>query len=271
MIRRRANDGFLLVPQAQHARLAGDIARNFGGALAAPGKPDELGWALKAHAAGFDAFDAKPPLNAAGLPMNCDEIPVISLLDGWRRSSELAATSSPYQAMLVSLLSLQRSAAIATSARSMRENFATNKHQQAEIELQATLRPQIALRNDVPLRNGLPDGNVTLTPDEQAFIYDYRLMLLAIQLALELCLHRRAIGELSPTPAKPGGDKLTIGYRSADGIECTLAPFPLTQPLDLQVSARLVPSRPFEHELELHELLETTPAQTLPIRLRPGE
>lgn len=271
MIRRRTTEGFLLIPQAQHARMAGDIAQNLGGVLTPPSKPDELAKALKIHAVGFDAFDAKLPLNAAGRPMNFDEIPLIVLLAGWHRSSELALAGSPYQAMLVSLLSLQRSAAVATAARSLRETFEINKHQQREVEIQATLRPQLGLRSDVPLRNGLPETGIELLPAEQVFIYDYRLMLFSIQLALELCARRRTSGDLTPTPAKPAGEKVTVSYGTLDNTICTLTPFPLTQLLHLQVIAKLLPAQAYDHELELHESLETTPTHILQVSLRPGQ
>lgn len=273
MIRRRNDGGFLLIPQAQHARLAGDIVRRLGGALTVSPKAEELARAVKIHATGFDAFDAKPPLNAVGRAMNHDEIPLPTQLAGWRRSAELAAGVGAYHGMLVGLLALQRSAAVAGGARSMRENFDINKHQQSLMEMLAGYRPGLGLRNDVPLRNGLPEAGIELTAEERAFIHDYRLMLLSLQLGLEICSFRRRFGQLAQLPASaaPDAPLVHINFRNPDPGHTELSPFALAETVTLEFSGRVMEDKVYDHDLELLEDMEKAPVKTLQVELRPGE
>lgn len=273
MIRRRIENDFLLIPQSQHARVAGDIARNLAGPIAPSARPDDLARATKVHATGFDAFDAKPPLDSVGRPMNHDEISLLTLLACWRRSAEVAATTSPYCGFLVSLLSLQRSAAISKVSRTLRENFEINKHQQAEMEQLARLRPELNLRNDVPLHNGLPDATVELTADERSMIYDYRLMLFSLQLALELTTRRRTFGEIAsvPSAADLAAAGVRIGYRNLDGTKTTLTPFPFANALTFEYTGRRLSSKVYDHDLELLEELEKAPVITLQAQLVDGQ
>lgn len=268
MIRRRFDGGCLLIAQSEHARVAAEIASSIGGAFAAPSDVMQLAAALRAHSSGFVTLDDHPPLSPAGRPASFDELPLPTLLDAWSRSSESALVDGPYLGMLVSLLCLQRTAAVATGVRSLRETFQINKLQHRQIEIQEQLRPQSGLRSDLPTHYGLPEAHADLTDAEAQFFYDYRLMLFCIQLSLEICAARNSAGKLPPTPPAPRLDPITIEYRAIAG-RYTLTPFPLHATVTLAISARHLSQDAYDHERELHEALASAPAIILPMTLQP--
>ncbi len=256
MIRRRSGDSYILITQREHAHLAAEIAPAVGGAFAPPSNPEWLEMALRLHSIGMEPLDAAPPLSAAGRPANFDELPVITLLNAWSTSVEKALSAGAYPAMLVSLLCLQRTAAIAAGACTIKENFEINRVQHRQVELQEQLRPQLGLRQDRNFRFGLPESTDDLSEIELAFYYDYRLMLLCISLALEICARRKVKAQLAPTPAAPSAESITVACDLLNPARCVLFPFPLKSPLELNFTGRRVSARIYDHEMELLEELE---------------
>ena len=269
MIRRRSDGGCFLIAQSEHARVAAEIASSIGGAFAAPSNVASLAGALRAHSSGFTALDACPPLSAAGRPASFDELPLVTLLDAWARSSELALTAGRYAGMMVSLLCFQGAAAVSNGSRTLRETFELNKLQHRQIEIQEQLRPQLGLRSDLPTRYGLPDAHAELNDAESRFFYEYRLMLFCINLALELCTARNIVGRLAPTPPAPGRDGIPVEYRMRNSGRYTLVPFPLMSPLTLTISGKHLRQDVYDHEMELHEALSAAPASRLLMTIEP--
>ena len=268
MIRRKSDVGCFLIAQSEHARIAADIAVNLGGAFAVPSDLGKLAGALRAHSSGFAALDARPPLSPAGRPANIDELPLVTILDAWARTSESALAAGPHLGMMLSLLCLQRAAAVSGGARTLRETFQINKLQHRQIEIQEQLRTQLGIRHDLPTRYGMPDGDTELTDAEAQFFYGYRLMLFCLQLALELCTARHTTCKLPSTPPAPRRDGIAVQLRTFPG-RCCLSPFPLKLPLTLLISARHLAREVYDHELELYEALSAAPESRLPVSVEP--
>lgn len=268
MIRRRSSNLFILIPQAEHARVAAELVAQVGGIMHRPERAMELADCLRAQAAGFAQLDATPPLNPTGRPSHFNELSITRQLHAWAAGSAAAQTAGPYAGLLASILSLQRSAAIAKGQLTLRENFEVNRHQQLEIERQERLRPAVGLTNDAPMRNGLPEYSPDLTDIQRQLIYDYRLILLLQSLALELCMHQRIFGDFPPTPTSPGQDSLAIHFRWIDGEHQSLAPWPFAaDKIAVTITGMVVPAKAYDHELELHEAMASAPQQTLQVTL----
>lgn len=272
MIRRRWQNCFLLIPQAEHARVAGELVGQIGGAMAGPVRVGEVGEAARLQAAGFGELDVRPSLNPTGRPAHFNELSITRQLHAWASGSAAAEAASGYAGLLTSVLSLQRSAAIAKGQLTLREHFEVNKHQQLEIERQERLRRAVGLGNDVPMRNGLPEATAKLSEAERQLVYDYRLILLLQSLVLELCMHQRIFGEFPPTPGRPGGESVTIRFRWQDGARMSLVPWPFTAcTVAVTITGLAVPAKVYDHELELHEAMAGASRQELRITLAPGE
>jgi len=89
MIRRPGSDSdaWLLIPQAEHARLSGEVAANWD----VPGfgeiEPrDALLYAVGHHDDGWPEWEHSPGVDTQGRPVNFDEMPPAEAIDIWRRS-----------------------------------------------------------------------------------------------------------------------------------------------------------------------------------------
>jgi hypothetical protein len=271
MIRRRVESSFFLVTQAQLAEKAIELLPLLGGEFAPVANALQVTAAMQLQAAGLAEFDVSPMLDAAGRPMQNTELPVNAALLAWSTASAAAEEQEPYAALLVSLLSLQCSSRLDTTNLGMRDIFEINKHQHREIEQQERLRPKVDLRNDVPMRFGLPDASAELTAAEQSFFRDYHVMFFLLSLTSELALHHRVFAALPGLPKQPGTAALTPVLKWTDGNIITLSPWPFTATdLQVQFAGKLIPSRTYDHERELHAAYQSARDYTLSVPLRPG-
>jgi hypothetical protein len=99
------SSGHLCIPQTQHAKLAGQLARAWGGdAFGEPRPRAQLCLAAARHDDGMEGFDSDPePDPDTGLPRSFMRMPLELWLECWRRGPELVAADDPYAGMLVSL------------------------------------------------------------------------------------------------------------------------------------------------------------------------
>ena len=103
MIARPLPDGFVCIRQLDHAALAGELARAWGGAmpLLAPRAPVEL--AIARHDAGWAVLDREPEWNpATGLPHTYRTYPAADALEVAERSVAIVGAEDPYAGWLVS-------------------------------------------------------------------------------------------------------------------------------------------------------------------------
>jgi len=99
-----SSESWILVPQIEHARLAGGLADSWiDDALRAIEPSDELIKAVGHHDDGWADWDASPDVDpASGRPLSFVELPLASSIDIWRRSIYLACSRGYLAAHVVS-------------------------------------------------------------------------------------------------------------------------------------------------------------------------
>jgi hypothetical protein len=102
MIRRPASDDWLLIPQAEHARIAGEIAAAWNVPAFGEIQPREpLLYAVAHHDDGWPEWEARPGVHADGRPINFDEMPPVESIAIWRRSIDRCAAHHPVSGFAV--------------------------------------------------------------------------------------------------------------------------------------------------------------------------
>ncbi|MGC1273903.1 MAG: DUF3891 family protein [Planctomycetaceae bacterium] len=99
MILREANDGFLLISQVDHARLAGALAESWGNRRVA-GLPlaEWLVPAIRDHDEGWRNWEASPTVTAGGRPRTFTEMPTAEATVLWSVSIDVCASGPPSSA-----------------------------------------------------------------------------------------------------------------------------------------------------------------------------
>ncbi|HYE18393.1 MAG TPA: DUF3891 family protein, partial [Tepidisphaeraceae bacterium] len=221
MIRRPAGpDAVHLITQHDHALLAGELAKRFGGNGFAPPSPSNdtiLGVTL--HDAGWCLHDDAPTLNPGGVPLHVFEVPVPIAVRVWSASVDQAIVAGDYPGLLVSLHVLNLSAllmshafvfksgdrqpAAATAGLSRADQFEMNKFQHRQVEIQETLRDRLGFANDAPRQLGLaPPGT---SPLDDQLRSNFRVLTLMDRLSLSLCCGKNlfpTIDDVHPTPGQ---------------------------------------------------------------------
>jgi hypothetical protein len=98
MIRRPGtdNDSWLLIPQAEHARLCGEIASAWQAPEFGEIEPrDALLYAVGHHDDGWPEWEQSPRVDSLGRPVNFDEMPTVDAIEIWRRSIARCAEFDP--------------------------------------------------------------------------------------------------------------------------------------------------------------------------------
>ena len=98
----RSPAAWILIPQIEHAHLAGRLAAAWGAAGFAPLVPrDELLWAIDHHDDGWRDWDQTPGVNPAGQPRTFTEMEPDVSMAIWADSIDRAAKAGPLQGYLV--------------------------------------------------------------------------------------------------------------------------------------------------------------------------
>ena len=100
MIRRdaQAADGsprWILIPQIDHARLAGDLADAWHFGRAVEPIAADIRHAARHHDDGWADWDLAPGVDASGVPVNFDAMRLADALSIWQRGIELSTIHSP--------------------------------------------------------------------------------------------------------------------------------------------------------------------------------
>ena len=98
-------DGHLCIPQADHAAVAGQLARAWGNQSFPPPRPRaDVCLAATRHDDGMAPYDAAPALDPErGLPVGFMRMALEPWLECWRRGPAAVAADSAYAGLLVSL------------------------------------------------------------------------------------------------------------------------------------------------------------------------
>ena len=255
MIRRRAENSYLLITQGAYAAAAASLTPHLGGETFAPSiHGQQLASAVALAESGFVPVDDRPVLSPTGRPMHFAELPPATLIDIWTQSAVNAESVGACEGFLVSLQTLQRSVTLGKTAQSLRDIFSINKTEHLEIERLERLRPQLGMRNDIPMRYGIPASGIDLLPAEGQLLYDYYLMVLLQQITIEIAQHQLVFGSIGNFPTSTQGNHTQIKFRWTDTEHLNLSPWPFVpSPITLAIPALKIPHRVYDHEEELFE------------------
>lgn len=283
MIRREEQGRYLLIRQDDHARLSGDLARQFGNdrfeSLGAPnaalGEQAILG--ITMHDAGWPLHDDAPSINPKQQPRDVFESKTDQAIRVWPASAERAMQASPYAGLLVSLHGLALSVFALTDVMHQfsrknvaytRDRFELNKFQHNEIERQQTLRGQLGLRSDLPLKYGLAD--LRTDPKEDLLSHHFRLLQAMDKLSLALCCTRPPFETLD-IANKPGDMLHRVKLKRAEPRKLLIDPWIFgPSRVTASVSAKVLPVQPYPSDAALLTAYQAAPIETLDFVLEPG-
>jgi hypothetical protein len=229
MIRRNAtmSDGtpaWVLISQIEHARLAGEVARQWqAGGLATMPHRDEVLEAIAHHDDGWAEWEAAPQVDPqSGTPLAFTEMPLVAALAIWKRSIDRCAAIGPLAAWMTAghFEALLRSAKFA----------------------EAPLAVDWLRRFDPRRANWLAellhrDAAITQSDADRAL----RTLQFFDMLSLWFCCAERL---RSTTVTAPDGLDVNISPKGADSMK--LSPWPLdVRRLKLSVSGARIPARPY--------------------------
>lgn len=263
MIRREYEGGWLLIPQPQHAWLAGQLAAAWGNQRFAPPRPwPEILFACAEHDLGWAAWELAPTVNPAGLPTDFLELPVPERIALWERGAALTAGSHPYVALLASLHG-SRLLAVGLHARnhSPAERALLEQALARRAEREAALRARCA---------GLPTCAAWVT--EEALATAVALLRLTDDLSLLACMGERWPWgeELAGLPDRDGATP-TFRVRRPAPETLVIEPYPFgSSPIALPVSGRWIPAEPLPSASALQTALATAPWRQFVATLQPA-
>lgn len=222
----RAPARWVLIPQIEHARLAGRLAEHWGADGFAPLRPrDEVLWAVYHHDDGWRAWDSLPGVDPArGEPRAFTEMEIDDSLAIWSGSIDGAARAGKLEGYLVAghfCALARRSAAWKNSnpAWPQAEEFVSHYESRLDSWLEAWQQQD-------PRANTMAVAKLALA---QLQFFDL--------LSLWFCCALATETDVVPTPA---GGKLTLTPENSQHLR--LSPWPLVvERLNLEVPGMIVP------------------------------
>jgi Protein of unknown function (DUF3891) len=269
MIRRRHGGHWLLITQADHAALSGELAEHVGGSRFASLQPRTI-LGCRLHDAGWPSHDDSPTLNAQGLPLDVFETPRHMALPIWSASAERAIEADMYAGLLVSLHSLCLSAMPEAApaqfeSSQMRERFETNKFQHKRIEEQEHLRRGLDMRTDIPLTLGVATPGIDVREDQ--LLFDFRWLQALDQISLAICC-TEAPFDHAMVYAKPSQNTLTLNFlRMGNDVRVNPWPFNVAE-LSFTIMGRAVPDQGWGSQEEFREAYVAAPIERIEITVR---
>jgi len=247
MIRRDDADGWILIPQYDHAVLSGRIMERWGNETFSSLEPaDETLFAVREHDCGWEEWDSSPKINPEnGYPANFMEMETSDQTEIWKRSFELHADAHPYASAMIAL----------HFARFNRKLLSRDPSDAHAKSLDAAIRRFVLKRLgiDVSKPGGVPYGIGT----------NLRLLQIGDIISLALC-HGWDQMEIPDVPVDYGGGMTKLSLKSDDGFNFTISPYPFSGALlDLSVEGRRIERRSYSDDGELRSALEAAPGVTL--------
>ncbi len=246
MLVREEGDAIVVIGQASHAWLSGQLARAWGGDQVAPLEPrEEVCLAAEQHDVGMAAWDLSPALNPdTGLPRSFLQMELAVHLALWTAAPEHLLTQSRYAALLVSrhgtiLYGRSDLTAMAPERAGPIRAFLDHGH-----DVQARLIAELGVPEEEVERNG-----------RLVFAWDW--------LSLALCL--RWEGADTPNVPLADGDGRLRFVPTQDGA--TLDPWPFAVPeVQVHCEGRRLEDR-YDDEAAMQAALARAPLVRLTFRL----
>jgi hypothetical protein len=279
MIRREVGSEFFLIPQHDHAMLAGKLAERFGNEKFARPMPWESAiLAVRLHDCGWPMHDERPTLNPKRLPLDVFETPRPIALKVWAAAAQQVAALDPYAGLLVSLHSLSLSILASTFTTGQHEKFDTaqlserfeiNKFQHREVERQESLRKQLGLRIDLPLTHGLAELNATDEDDQ--LIFNFRMLQAMDLISLCLCCTVPPANKSQDVFPTPGDKPLQLTMHRDPNGALIVDPWPFNvDEIILSVPAWRMPRREFRDQSDFKESFSIARLSELPVVVCPA-
>ncbi|MGC8740320.1 MAG: DUF3891 family protein [Candidatus Sumerlaeaceae bacterium] len=262
MIRRRwGKDKWMLVPQAEHARVAGVIAAAW---KFSPVRPNgEVIKAIAMHDDGWAEYDATPHLNGRGEPRSFLEMPKAEHYAIWSRSVALIAEQGLlYGACVVAQYFVKRALGESEIARlSPREAVALGKFLAEQEHRLKTWSRELEKRAE-SLEEALPTNpNDTATaslasvPVGGTFEDDVRLLEVCDALSILLCTDFQGTTTIANVPYLAAVDQLTVRRPNGKfGLE--IEPLPFRKNLRDHVRAYIISANPYENDEQLQTAIQ---------------
>ena len=255
MLVRREAHGLLVIGQASHAWLSGQLARAWGNdSFERPSPPEEVCLAAEQHDVGMSEWDLAPKLDAAsGRPQSFTEMALEDHLQLWSAAPSKLLSQSRYAALLVSL-----HGCALYERRDLSRMTASEAH---------------AVRDYLSRERARQEGLIELLGADRAQVSrNQRLVFAWDGLSLALCLGwSDHVAANVPARGDAGADvRLAPVAASAPRRRFTADPWPFEAP---EVVVRCEARRLAAHhatERELHRALEDAPAITLAFTLAAG-
>ena len=278
MIRRHVHDEFWLIRQADHAAVAGELARHLGNAkFQRPERLDEWVHAVALHDAGWPLHDDRPILDSRRRPLDVFDAPPHVALPIWKASADAAERAGNFAGLLVSLHGLHLSAHLAAKATPAERDdphakFNLNKFQHAEFERQETLRPRLGLSNDRPLRLGLaePRSEARADPAERSLLHAFRLLQAMDAISLALCCTAVPFPLLKPVFTSSDLRHAPLNVRRTRDGSVAVEPFPFDARATVEIPFRRVKASAFESDEALQQQYAAAPDERFDVRVVPG-
>lgn len=275
MIRRDEDQHHVLIGQYDHSLLSGKLARHIGNErFATPGPFESVMKAIGEHDCGWPAHDARPELNAHGLPAHVFETEAGTALAAWTASVVKVAAGDVYAGLLVSLHVMALASYAATKRpggvdeASRVRAFRLQQFLHQQIEVQEKLRTKLEMRVDLPLHGGLADKDVS--PVEDLLRANFFLLEFLDQLSLDLCFDRVVFEKFGPVYARPGEKASSIRVERDREGAVRLDPWPFDRTsLSLKVSAKRVAPGPYANVESLAKACAAAKEEPISVTLQP--
>ncbi|RMH28778.1 MAG: DUF3891 family protein [Candidatus Hydrogenedentota bacterium] len=277
MIRRTwGADKWMLIPQVEHARIAGVIAAAWNFRKARPG--GAIMSAIANHDHGWAEVDARPTLNHDGAPRSFLEMPPKESFSIWTRSiAHLAEMKNYSGARLVAAHFIYLAENEINMARlSPREAIALGqflaehkKLMEQWKELETEHQSAGLSLNDLSKTNTHSDVTPLPAVPTGTFAEDLRLLQVCDQISLLLCTDFTGSATIADIPYLDDCDSITV-TRPNGKFGLTLTPFPLRKNLRDHISAYVIPRKPYASDEELQQVVASTAPITQEFLLSPA-
>lgn len=250
MLLRPTDDGLLVIGQAAHAWISGQLARLWGNPRFGAVVPrEEVCLAAEQHDVGMAEWDLRPELDLeTGHPRDFMHLPVATHLGLWRAAPHKLLTQSTYAALLCSMHG---------SALQRFRDLDALPEADAE-DVRSYLREQRELQDRLRAGLGRPEGEIERN---QQLVWTWDA------LSLALCLDWAPYTQRDVPTAEDLVDLRLVDDDVAGGH--TLDPWPfITDAVTVHTEGRLLPRERFEDAATLHDALATAPVQRLTFSLR---
>lgn len=247
--------------QTDHASLAGELAGAWGGRLFhAPEPMAPVRMAAEMHDHGWLDWEREPRvIPETGQPHDFLSLPADEHTALYARGIEMAVQAHPYAGLLVSL----HGSGLYRRRYGYMPHLRFKDHPACHHDtIEQYLADQDRLQGEL-----VKD----LDPRPETMWTHYRWLQAWDLLSLHICMKDPSEGQevpLGTLPLHPGGPEVAVTVRGAGPGRFVVEPWPFVRDtLELIVSVRYLPDRPYTSDEDLQNALQAAPTESLPIWL----